>query len=418
MSTQNQSIDPYLVGLDKETGELKFFDLQDDGKLTEHYSRAQAVARKYMMLSAVREMLPVKLELPSGKLIKPRTRFCLRGVATTASSNPNEHVSIYKSKEFNTASYKNLMLCGAGHACPVCRSKISARRAEEIKEYIVKHEDAGHKCQMLTFTFSHTKDDDLYTIVKRLKSAYRGFKELRAVKNVRKLIGEFEFGSVSSFEATHSFANGWHPHLHCLWFVKNGTNKEAVHEALATLWCDYAEKKGLGRPSEKRGLDVRDADDIAADYILKIGSDWDASKEITNYASKKAKGDSRNPFQLITSFMDDDDQSAKMLFIEYVAATHGIHIIDVTTKLKKNYGTKDSDKTDEELAEESTDKADLLGYLTREQWKIVVLNSSRKFDARALVLLIAEREFSRVNYFIEGLRKRSVKYEQYQDLPA
>lgn len=405
----------YLTAFDQETGEIKRLNFADEkGRVVEEYDYSTSVIRKYQMLSAAREMLPEKLELAgSNRILKPRVKFCLRQICSTASDKKGEDVGIWKSKEHKKAFYKNLTVCGSVHSCPVCRAKIAARRAEELESYIKQHKAKGGQVLMLTFTFSHHRENDFHSIVRGLKKAYSGFKELRAVKDVRKLTGEFDFGSCSAFEATHSFKNGWHPHLHCLWFVRAGVDVKAMHKMLAKRWCDYAEKKGLGRPDECIGLDIRDADDVAAQYISKLGADWTAAKELTSLASKKAKGSSRNPWQLIADYIDNNDQAAKMLFIEYVAATHGIHFIDVTNKLKANYG-EEYEKTDEELANESVDDADLLGYLSREQWKIVLENSSPKYDARSIVLLIAQNDFSAVDLYIDGLRDKNKKNKKWR----
>ena len=416
MYSSNLSNSDYLTAFDQETGEIKRLNFADEkGRVVEQYEPSESVIRKYQMLSAAREMLPNKLELAgSNRVLKPRVKFCLRQICSTASPNKGEDVAIWKSKEHKTAFYKNLTVCGSVHSCPVCRAKIAARRSEELKLYIDQHKAQGGQVLMLTFTFSHHRETDFHSIVRGLKRSYSGFKELRAVKEVRKLTGEFEYGSCSAFEATHSFKNGWHPHLHCLWFVRDGVNIKQMHKMLAKRWCDYAEKKGLGRPEESVGLDIRDADDVAAQYISKVGADWTAAKEMTHLASKKAKGSSRNPWQLIADYIDHGDQAAKMLFIEYVAATHGIHFVDVTNKLKKNYG-EEVEKTDEELAQESVDDADLLGYLSREQWQIVLNNSSTKYDARAIVLLIAQNDFIGVDLYISGLpnNKKKSKSKYY-----
>lgn len=66
---------------------------------------------------------------------------------------------------------------------------------------------------MVSFTFPHSKNDDLKTLLKNLSLASKKFKGRSAYsKHLRSYYGIK--GTIRSLETTYSNANGWHPHLH------------------------------------------------------------------------------------------------------------------------------------------------------------------------------------------------------------
>ena len=76
---------------------------------------------------------------------------------------------------------------------------------------------------------------------------------------------------------------------------------------------------------------------------------------------------------------------AYLKFLEYYLATKGKAQLFWSKGLKKLIGIKE--KTDEELAEEITDKAELICWLNIYAWKLVL-----EQKARAEILTIAENE--------------------------
>ena len=96
-----------------------------------------------------------------------------------------------------------------------------------------------------------------------------------------------------------------------------------------------------------------------------------------------------HPFQLAI-----DNKQA--LFIEYVNAIRGKAQLFWSRGLKSKVGIEE--KSDEELAEEKNDDADIITKISKPEWFII-----RKKEKRAQVLNVAENEPLNIRSFILGI---------------
>lgn len=319
-----------------------------------------------------------------------------------------DQVSVHQSKEHGSAFYGGLAVCGSVWACPVCTAKVQERRRIEIKKGIEWAYYSGFKAVMITLTFPHLVSDDLGDLLDKQRDALKMLREGRTWKRFKGLYG-YE-GLIRSLEVTIG-EHGWHPHVHELWFVDPDANAETMLEDVIDMWQSACVRAGLLEAKKVHDfrLHAVDLHDNAStgDYLAKQDSsrNWGADSEMAKGAKKKGK----HPFQLLVrSATGDKRAGAKYLeFIEAMRARRKRQLY-WSPGLKEKAGIVE--KSDEEVAEESQDHADLLGLLSGEQWRIV-----RNSDMRAQLLDAAEiGGWSAIIALIQGLKPK----DGFQMLPA
>jgi hypothetical protein len=336
-------------------------------------------------------------------------------VITCLRAQLGHNVKIHKSISHGKTFYSGLCTCGGVWVCPVCAAKIQARRTIEIQN-LFQWAYRGERKQiaMLTLTYPHALSDKLADSLEKHAEALIIFRKFNSTNFKRFKDGIGYEGLVRSLEITHG-ANGWHPHTHELWvldFWEEDSEKEKeATEYLLKRWEHACKKVGLLTEDKVKAF-RENALHVAfrandSDYITKQNSandkTWGADKEVACSNSKVGKKSGKAPFQILL----DTETCAKSrsLFIEYTLAMKGKAQLFWTPGLKGKVGVEE--KTDEQLAEEMHDKADLLALLQRDHWGCVVKNK-----ARAEILDIAE------NAGIEGLIAWFADYGLVLDKPT
>lgn len=356
-STADAASSPSPVEIiDKQTGEIHAYSSADDVRVN-----------RYIRQSAARRLLPGQ-----------RVSWCLRR------TQDNELPAVLRSS-LGSAHFGGLISCGRVWECPVCAAKISQRRREELSQALDQHRQAGGGLLLTTFTFAHSRLDDLGETLVKVQKAWDALKASRAYKELKAAHGLD--GTVRALEITHG-ANGWHPHFHEIWFMKDRRHTAvtmiAIRTRLFELWRFQCIKKGLGEPSSEHGIDVRDGS-----YVDSYVSKWGLEDELTKANQKKARQKtSRSPFQLLDDYIDGDKQ-AGALYIEYVKAFKGKRQLCWSKGLKARFSIVE--KTDELLAAEQEAGSDLLGRLELDQWRLVLKYRGARRDCRAELLAHAER---------------------------
>lgn len=273
-------------------------------------------------------------------------------------------VGIHKSQEHNSTFYSGLLICGSVWACPVCSAKIQARRAHEISSVCFYAYHNGKKTVMMTFTHPHRLGQSLADNMRMHNEALRLFRMGRAFQLFKKRAGYS--GLVRGNEVTYG-RNGWHYHDHELWLVDADFDIYEEYEWLVERWLKCCKKAGFTIDNEdafrEHGVDVMD-ECHATDYLAKMGVEWGADKELAKGASK-ASGNT--PFKLISK--------KPSLFVEYANATKGKVQLFFSQGLKEAAGLQE--KTDEQLATEFMDKAELIVILERVAWRVVLQEKAR-----------------------------------------
>ncbi|PLW75401.1 protein rep [Cohaesibacter celericrescens] len=115
------------------------------------------------------------------------------------------------------AGFKGVSTCGSIWTCPVCASKIAARRSVEVQELAKAHQKAGFSVYMATFTIDHGLGDDVRGLRTTLSQCWDQMTRSGAMKRLKDRFNIIGF--VRALEITHG-SHGWHPHLHVLWFTR------------------------------------------------------------------------------------------------------------------------------------------------------------------------------------------------------
>lgn len=298
----------------------------------------------------------------------------------------SEPVSVYIAPAHGAAFYTGLVTCGSVWACPICAAKVQERRREEISKSIDWCYASGFQPVMVTLTFPHQSWHKLGDL---LEQQAKALQRLRAGQPWGRFKSSMDFqGLIRALELTHG-TNGWHPHTHELWFVKKDADAEKMKTEITKRWASACIRAGLLSPN-KVGAFSEYAVNVKgncsnSDYLAKQddSKNWGVDREIAKASTKAGKEKGIHPFGLLARAADGDRRSSR-LFLIYSIAMKGRRQLVWSAGLKDRIGL--NDKSDEILAEESAEAADLLGMLSADDWRMV-----RTVEARAQVLRAAEQ---------------------------
>lgn len=390
-----QSSAAFVEVLDDKTGEIQRFSAS--GKRREYVqisdektAISDARARRFALQTQARKLLQDRLN-PRGS--GWRVVDCYR-------KRIADHVAVLKSPLYKRASFGNLKICGSVWTCPVCAAKVAERRKAEIEAATATHKAAGGGLYMLTLTFAHGREDQIAVLVERLRSGLVWFRKHRQYK---KLLQYVDFvGLVRALEVKFSERNGWHPHIHELWFVRRPLSRAALRvlkSALFDLWHSACAAAGLGLPNRRHGVDIVAADSVA-DYVAKFDRlpRWGVAAELTRAHSKRSLGsESFTPFDLLA--LSEVSERAASLFIAFAEAFFGSRQLFWSPGLKAAFGIDDF--SDDELAQAQDEAAQLITRIPAIEWRALL---ALPFDARCLVLSAAESGgHDAVRLFISGV---------------
>lgn len=358
----------------------------------------QATARKLMLLDSG----------ASGKLTLAQLNKSHR-VTKCRMVRVANYVSVHKSPQFETCFYGGLALCGSVWGCPVCAAKIQERRRAEVSIAINSAYASDLQCSMITLTAPHYIFDTCSDLLVKQSKALKSLRGSRAYRDLLLSVGYV--GLIRALEVVHG-GNGWHPHTHEIWFHKplSDRAKQRFLSAVRALWFTACWKSDL-IPDDKIQAFKKHAVDIrfncsCGDYLAKTAdqSYWGADSEITRTSLKtKTKGSS--PFALLAAANSDEPGSEKsgVLFVEYLKAFHGKRQLFWSKGMKDRFLIEE--KSDEALATEQTENAELIDLICPLGWELVRLN-----NARTVILDLAETGgFLAVNHWfiLHGLRYSS-----------
>jgi hypothetical protein len=322
---------------------------------------------RFSLQSAARELLP-----------RERVSKCLRAPIPSAAS-----IDVYRSAEFSTAHYGGLQVCASVWCCPVCSAKITERRRLDLSAGVgFWRSEAGGFLLLVTYTLRHNAGDSLAAVLSPLLAAFQKVHEDRWWVNFS---AEHRiYGKVRALEVTHG-ASGWHPHLHCLYFIGSGDLPavNAFELALKARWLELLRRQGRDA-SWQNGVDIRMSDEDIAEYIAKYakGPEWTIEHEMTKSPAKIGKNGGRTAFQLLKDYSEGDEMSGR-LFMQYAVNFKGKSQLHWSKGLRSLL-RMDVEQSDEELAKSMEKDALLLASLSRDQWRAILGN-----DARAELLNVA-----------------------------
>jgi hypothetical protein len=315
-------------------------------------------------------------ETPKGN--KWRTVECLRSVLPDSAG-----VAVCRSRETGAAAFRNLVTCGNLWTCPVCASKIAGGRRDEVRHAIQSHLDTGGVVLSVTLTLKHGASHSAGELLDGLTPALKRMRANRRVDTLRKAAGYL--GGIKALEVTYGVANGWHPHVHELWFLGAGSVQvERWHQEVGAAWIAAVRSSGLPEPSMRHGClvkvvtEAREYEGKGVGQIDGIDGTWDAADEITRSVAKGGRDDRFSPFDLLVEGRPD-------LFEEYARAFHGKRQLTWSRGLKAHF--KVNDRSDEDLASDESQNGEPVLMIPREGWKRLVWSD---VDLRVSVLEMVE----------------------------
>ncbi|MDD5754566.1 MAG: hypothetical protein PHN45_07435, partial [Methylococcales bacterium] len=356
--------------------------------------REQIISDRFSLQDVMAKVMP-----------EHRVSKCLRVVQRKQTA-----VTVYKSNNFHSLSLSNLQSCGSVWDCPICAAKITEHRRKEVNHAIAVHKRNGGTVSFVTRTVPHTKSYRLLDMRHGFRKADAFMKGHSSYKSLVKRLGVI--GSIKVYEVTVGEFNGWHLHVHEIFFHSKdapfvgdavSTNSdytaflETFRAGLYARWKVDAVKAGFGEPSEEHGLQVQNGD-FAADYLAKWGvpssSSWDASSELTKAHIKKSKK-GFSPFDLIRAFRDTGDERLIPIIREYSESMFGQVQLRWSNGLKALFDIQEL--SDEELVEKLEDDAEEIGQLSPVQWKFIV-----KTGLRASFFILAFQGWDIVTNFLHS----------------
>lgn len=288
------------------------------------------------------EIRPVARE-EARTLLPPRVARCSWALG--------QLVTLHGSAE-TPAHYSGTERCGSISACPVCAPVIRNERAREISQAVNGHQKAGGALVFVTLTIRHQQQHPLAHTLDTVISGWQ--KLLRGAPWQRFTQRHGIDGFVRSVEITRG-ANGWHPHIHAMFFLEKAPNQAELAEfedTIFTRWKNLVTKENDDfMPDQKHGIDCQLVDGtgtVLAAYLSKLQeektSSWGVAAELTRGDLKEAREHSMVPFELIDAGRTD-------LWVEYVEATKGRRIITWSKGLKARYEVEE--REDEEILDDA-----------------------------------------------------------------
>lgn len=293
-----------------------------------------------------------------------------------------------------SAYYTGLMLCGSVWQCPVCAAKISERRRAELIAALSAHRQSGGGVVMLTLTIPHVLHQSCKSVLDVLLNAFRA---LNSGRNALASMFSDYLGMVRALEVTHG-KNGWHPHLHVLIFSNSEVQDLSnLENRIFARWEQVCMRLGLDSLNRSAAVQLQDGS-AAAKYVSKnaVEGTWGAAEELTRAHLKSAGRGGRTPWAILADYAQYERLEDAELFREYAAAFKGRVQLLWSRGLRAHFAL--SDKTDKQLAEETTEQEDehicalsqsVIAVMRRHRLQGQVLALARDHGRDAVLRLLA-----------------------------
>lgn len=271
------------------------------------------------------------------------------------------------------ASYHfgGVITCGSVWLCPVCASRITEKRKQELQEAL---DTCGFFPVLVTVTLSHKRSDALDELLNKLNTSLRKLKAGRWWKKFAEKYGVKAYAS--SLEFTYSIDTGFHPHKHMLFFIESAdVDIQEFKKELTERYLHQVEKEG-GYASAFHAIDVQAGASGAGNYLAK----WGVVSEVTKSNLKESKQEgSYSMWQLAQ--LGESEAWARQAFLEYAHATYGKKAITYSHGARSILGMG-AEASDASLAEVETE---VITTISKKAWKCVLM-----VGVQAGILILAE----------------------------
>ena len=132
---------------------------------------------------------------------------------------------------------KHRIQCGKIKECPICRERVADYKRHQMLKTQEECLKDGGSLFLITGTVKHKKSDSLKFSQNTLRTAVR---KLKKQKGWRKLLEQSSHPTRTVFECTYSEKNGYHPHVHMMFFADNQIIKKTqIRNTLSHYWNNY-----------------------------------------------------------------------------------------------------------------------------------------------------------------------------------
>lgn len=312
----------------------------------------------------------------------------LRRVAECGRHPLGGSVDVVVSGDAGRARFTGLQRCGSVWSCPSCSASVGAYRRGELGRMVSSWESQGGQFVLLTLTVSHHLGESLRGLRAWLTGdAFRSLRRDWSFKSWWSEVGVV--GYVKALEVTLG-ANGWHPHLHLLLFVRAGGSSSVD---LPGCWSRVVAGVG-GSASREHGCSVELVESggaAVAGYLAKFGVEW----ELTNALGKRSRG-GRSSWDLLQEAVAGGAEAAR-LWVEFSLAMKGARQLTFSRRIRELLG----------VGEEVSDEALVNGEVLAEGERVVMslpLESWGRLSRAGLVLQFLEAVELGVVYGVAFLR--------------
>lgn len=270
--------------------------------------------------------------------------------------------------EVRRGSFSGVSTCSSVWACPVCSARIQAGRRQELAALMDYATEQGYTIVFVTNTLRHSAGQRLDDLWGALSSCHAELGRSGTVRRIRKKLGFA--GYVRAVEVTHG-KNGWHPHIHSVYLLKEAPTKlqlKELKDAEFSVWSSatqraystrtrrekntgvvlrFRKRVKLGLPlAERYDMRIADGSTSMADYLAKAEYDSGLNREslvsvqheMQGSATKKAKHGSLTPFQILQHFTETGEADYLDLWREYEEASRGRRALTWSQGLKEAAG--------------------------------------------------------------------------------
>lgn len=326
-----------------------------------------------------------------------------------------------------TAGVAGLKTCGSVWVCPCCASKISRTRTDDVDQAIRTWADQGNSFVMLTLTMQHKRTDRLSALWDGLSGSWRKFVSDKTYKTTTKGLGVRGYHRVT--EVTVG-ANGWHVHLHVLYFVQGrpgDLTSRAAGGALVGRWINAVDSQGFSATAAAQDWKILRGSAQAisqvagyfhkGEYRERARANRDprlVALEMTRADLKRGRNGGRTPFQVLEEIVNGlhtdgvISESDLALWSEWEEASHGRRQSIWSRGLRDLVGL-DQEISDEEAAAAEVDGVDLV-IIPADEWRKIARDGRAHLDFLAVIEEAGPSFFSMRQAASDWLTSRGVRH--------
>lgn len=211
------------------------------------------------------------------------------------------------------AWFEGVLVCHNLWVCPVCADRIAQKRAANLEDLMGRWILSGGALCFQTLTLPHSFGDGLGPTLSAVTESFRGVLSGRGWKDIEARFG-IE-GHLRVLEVTVG-KNGWHPHLHILFFTKSPLPPEQLRHLQGLIYDAFRRRvtrRGLKSPDPRNCPLLPVGSKGLGRYLAKVT----AAAELACWHTKKGRNGNRSPFQLLNDAMVNAEPSDLALWAEW-----------------------------------------------------------------------------------------------------